>query len=146
VPTIDPFNLERFLTAQAPVIETVLVELRRGRKQSHWMWFVFPQLRGLGHSSTAQFYGISSLAEARAYLAHPVLGSRLNLCTKTVNEIVGSSLQAIFGSPDDMKFRSCATLFSIAAEDANSPFRHALDRWCEGQPDEATMALISPGG
>jgi uncharacterized protein (DUF1810 family) len=146
VPTIDPFNLERFLTAQAPVIETVLVELRRGRKQSHWMWFVFPQLRGLGHSSTAQFYGISSLAEARAHLAHPVLGSRLNLCTKTVNEIVGSSLQAIFGSPDDMKFRSCATLFSIAAEDANSPFRHALDRWCEGQPDEATMALISPGG
>jgi uncharacterized protein (DUF1810 family) len=146
MPTTDPFNLERFVAAQAPVIETVLAELRRGRKQSHWMWFVFPQLRGLGHSSTAQLFGITSLAEARAYLAHPVLGPRLELCTETVNEIVGSSLFVIFGSPDDMKFRSCATLFSIAAEDANSPFRHALNRWCEGRPDEATMALIRPRG
>jgi uncharacterized protein (DUF1810 family) len=146
MPTTDPFKLERFVAAQAPVIETVLAELRRGRKQSHWMWFVFPQLRGLGHSSTAQLFGITSLAEARAYLAHPVLGPRLELCTETVNEIVGSSLFVIFGSPDDMKFRSCATLFSIAAEDANSPFRHALNRWCEGRPDEATMALIRPRG
>ena len=145
MPTTDPFNLERFVAAQASLFETVLAEMKRDRKQSHWMWFVFPQLRGLGHSSTAQFYGISSLAEARAYLAHPVLGSRLELCTNTVNEIVGSSLQAIFGAPDDMKFRSCATLFSIASEDANSPFRHALDRWCEGRPDEATMVLIRRG-
>src|SRR4029077_4274351 len=145
MPTTDPFNLARFVAAQATVIETVLAELRRGRKQSHWMWFVFPQLRGLGHSSTAQLYGVNSLAEARAYLAHPVLGPSLELCTETVNEIVGSSLFVIFGSPDDMKFRSCATLFSIAAEDANSPFRHALDRWCEGRPDEATMALIRLG-
>ena len=145
MPTTDPFNLERFVAAQASLFETVLAELKTGRKQTHWMWFVFPQLRGLGRSSTAQFYGISSLTEARAYLAHPVLGSRLELCTNTVNGIVRSSLHSIFGSPDDMKFRSCATLFSIAAEDANSSFRHALDRWCEGRPDEATMALIRRG-
>src|SRR5437588_13113912 len=113
----DPFDLERFVTAQEPIFDTVLSELQAGRKRSHWMWFGFPQLRGLGHSSMADYYGISSLAEARAYLAHPVLGPRLDLCTRTVLEIEAASLHAIFDSPDDMKFRSCATLFALAAEE-----------------------------
>ena len=142
----DPFELQRFVTAQAPVFEIVLDELRAACKRSHWMWFVFPQLRGLGHSSTAQFYGIGSLDEARAYLAHPLLGSRLDLCTRMVVEIESPSLHAIFGSPDDMKFRSCATLFSFAADDPDNTFRRALDRWCEGRPDGRTLALIRTGG
>ena len=100
----DPFNLERFVTAQAPVFEIVLAELRAGRKRSHWMWFVFPQLTGLGRSSTARFYGIGSLDESRAYLAHSVLGSRLDLCTRIVLASQSPSLHAIFGSPDDLKF------------------------------------------
>ena len=142
----DRFNLERFVTAQAPVFETVLAELRAGRKRSHWMWFVFPQLGGLGKSSTARFYGISSIDEARAYLAHPLLGPRLDFCTKIMLASECSSLHAIFGSPDDMKFRSSMTLFSLTMEDPDNPFRHALDRWCEGRPDEQTLALINAGG
>ncbi len=142
----DRFNLERFVTAQAPVFETVLAELRASRKRSHWMWFVFPQLGGLGKSSTARFYGISSIDEARAYLAHPLLGPRLDFCTKIMLASECSSLHAIFGSPDDMKFRSSMTLFSLTMEDPDNPFRHALDRWCEGRPDEQTLALINAGG
>lgn len=142
----DRFNLERFETAQAQVFETVLAELRAGRKRTHWMWFVFPQLSGLGRSSTARFYGIGSIGEARAYLAHPTLGPRLDLCTRIVLASESSSLPAIFGSPDDMKFRSCMTLFSLAADDPDNPFRHALDRWCGGQPDEQTLALVDAGG
>jgi len=142
----DPFNLERFVTAQAPVFETVLAELRAGRKRTHWMWFVFPQLIGLGRSSTARFYGIGSIDEARSYLAHPLLGQRLYLCTRTVLASDSSSLHAIFGSPDDLKFRSCMTLFSLAVDDPDNPFRHALDRWCGGQPDEQTLALIDADG
>jgi uncharacterized protein (DUF1810 family) len=138
----DRFDLERFVTAQEPVIDTVLSEVGAGRKRSHWMWFVFPQLRGLGHSSMAEYYGIGSLAEARAYLAHPVLGPRLDLCTRMVLEVDATSLHAIFGSPDDMKFRSCATLFAVAAEEDKNPFQRALDRWCDGQPDERTLALL----
>ena len=138
----DRFDLQRFVTAQEPVFETVLAELRAGRKRTHWMWFVFPQLAGLGRSSTARFYGIRCLDEARAYLAHPVLGSRLDLCTRIVLASESPSLHAIFGSPDDLKFRSCMTLFSRAADDPDNPFRRALDRWCEGQPDEQTLALI----
>jgi uncharacterized protein (DUF1810 family) len=103
----DPFNLERFVTAQEPVFETVLAELRAGRKRSHWMWFIFPQLAGLGRSSTARLYGISSIGEARAYLAHKLLGPRLELCTRTVTASEAPSLHAIFGTPDDLKFRSC---------------------------------------
>lgn len=138
----DRFDLERFVTAQAPVFETVLAELRAGRKQSHWMWFIFPQLAGLGKSSTARFYGIGSLDEARAYLAHPVLRSRLDLCTRIVLASESPSVHAIFRSPDDFKFRSCMTLFLRAAEDLDNPLRRALDRWCGGQPDEQTLALI----
>ena len=142
----DSFDLERFVTAQAPVFETVLAELRAGRKRSHWMWFVFPQLRGLGQSSTARFYGIASIEEARAYLAHLLLGPRLDLCTRIVLGSEGPSLHAIFGSPDDMKFRSCMTLFSLATDDPANPFQEALDRWCGGRPDERTLALVDASG
>ena len=142
----DSFELERFVTAQAPVFETVLAELRAGRKRSHWMWFVFPQLRGLGQSWTARFYGIASIEEARAHLAHPLLGPRLDLCTRIVLGSEGASLHAIFGSPDDMKFRSCMTLFSLATDDPANPFREALDRWCGGRPDGRTLALVDASG
>src|SRR5215467_897936 len=137
----DPFNLERFVTAQGPVFETVLAELRAGRKRTHWMWFIFPQLAGLGRSATARFYGIGSIDEARAYLGHPLLGPRLELCTRTVLASRSSSLHAIFGSPDDMKFRSCMTLFSLATDDPANPFQTALDRWSGGRSDERTLAL-----
>jgi uncharacterized protein (DUF1810 family) len=142
----DCFDLQRFVTAQAPAFETVLAELRAGRKRTHWIWFVFPQLVALGRSSTARFYGISSIDEARAYLAHPVLGPRLDLCTGIVLASESPSLHAIFGSLDDLKFRSCMTLFSLAADDPDNPFRHALDRWCNGQADERTLALIDREG
>jgi uncharacterized protein (DUF1810 family) len=141
----DEFDLRRFVTAQAPVFDTVLAELRAGRKRSHWMWFVFPQLRGLGHSTTARFYGISSIEEARAYLAHPLLGPRLDLCTRIVLTGESSTLHAILGSPDDMKFRSCMTLFSLATDDSDNPFRDALHRWCAGRPDEQTLVLLYTG-
>ena len=138
----DPFDLQRFVTAQAPIFQTALDELKAGQKRSHWMWFVFPQLRGLGRSAMAQFYGIGSLDEARAYLAHPLLGTRLNLCTETVLAIKGRSLAAIFGAPDDMKFHSSMSLFARAATDDDSAFRRALDRYCEGAMDERTLALL----
>jgi uncharacterized protein (DUF1810 family) len=141
---VDPFNLDRFVAAQSPVFETVLAELRAGRKRTHWMWFVFPQLTGLGRSSTARFYGIGSINEARAYLVHPVLGPRLDLCTRIVLGSASPSLHAVFGSPDDLKFRSCMTLFARAADKTDNPFREALDRWCDGQPDDQTVALIAP--
>ena len=141
---IDPFDLQRFVLAQAPVFETVLGELRAGRKRSHWMWFIFPQARGLGRSSTAQFYGIASGDEARAYLAHQLLGHRLELCTNAVLDSSAPSLHAIFGTPDDMKFRSCMTLFALAAPATDSVFRRALNRWCEGGMDERTAALLAP--
>ena len=139
----DAFDLERFVTAQAPVFEAVLAELHAGRKGTHWMWFIFPQLRGLGHSSTARFYGLGSLEEAKAYLAHPVLGPRLETCTQAVLAITDRPLHAIFGSPDDMKFRSSMTLFAIAAAGHGAVFRSALDRCCAGQMDERTLALLN---
>jgi uncharacterized protein (DUF1810 family) len=137
----DPFDLDRFVQAQEPVFDTALAELKAGRKQSHWMWFVFPQLRGLGFSSMAQRYGIGSLDEARAYLAHPVLGFRLRLCTRTMLAVEGRTLNAILGSPDDMKFRSSMTLFALAAGDEDSVFREALDRYCDGRMDDRTLTL-----
>ena len=141
----DPFDLKRFVKAQAPIFETALGELKAGQKRSHWMWFVFPQLRGLGRSSMAQFYGLGSLDEARAYLAHSLLGRRLNLCTETVLAIKERSLHAIFGAPDDMKFQSSMTLFARAAGDEESAFRRALDRYCQGRMDERTLALLEAG-
>jgi uncharacterized protein (DUF1810 family) len=137
----DQFDLQRFVTAQAPVFDTVLAELRAGRKRTHWMWFVFPQLRGLGQSSTARFYGIGSLDEARAYHAHPLLGPRLTRCTRTVLESDAPSLHDIFGSPDDLKFRSSMTLFEAAV--ADPVFAQALDRWCAGERDPRTLTLCS---
>ena len=145
MPEADRFDLERFVTAQAPIFTAALDEVKAGQKRSHWMWFIFPQLRGLGHSSTAQFFGISSLDEARAYLAHPVLGPRLILCTETVLAVEGRSLPAIFGSPDDLKFCSSMTLFALAAGEDQSVFRQALARYCEGRMDERTVALCGAG-
>lgn len=141
----DPHDLDRFVTAQAPVIGQVLDELRAGRKRSHWMWFVFPQLQGLGLSAMAQRYGIASLAEARAYLAHPVLGPRLLACCGLMLQVQGRSAQAILGSPDDLKFRSCCTLFALAAP--HEPvFQQCLDRFYGGLPDPRTVALCGTMG
>lgn len=140
--TDDPHDLARFVAAQAAVFDTALAELSTGRKRSHWMWFVFPQHRELGHSPTAQLYGIGSLAEARAYMAHPLLGARLVAATQAVLGATAPSLHAIFGSPDDLKFRSSMTLFEPAAPEEPA-FGRALDRWCRGERDPLTLALIS---
>ena len=141
----DPHHLDRFLTAQAPVIAQVLAELRAGRKTTHWMWFVFPQLRGLGTSSMAQLFGIASLEEARAYLAHPVLGPRLRECCALMLQVPQRSAHEILGSPDDLKFRSCLTLFSLA-DPRESLFRQGLDRFYGGVPDPRTVALCGTMG
>ncbi|MCB4824385.1 DUF1810 domain-containing protein [Roseicella aerolata] len=138
----DAMQLERFVVAQDPVLDQVRRELAAGRKRTHWMWFIFPQLRGLGHSAMAQHYGLASLAEARAYLAHPLLGPRLEECTALVNAVQGHSAHAIFGSPDDMKFRSCMTLFA-AARPGGTPFQAALDRYFRGEPDPRTLTLLA---
>lgn len=135
---MDSYDLDRFVTAQAPVFETALAELRTGQKRTHWMWYVFPQLKGLGLSATAKHFGIASLDEARAYLDHPILGQRLELATKTAIDAPAASLRALFGSPDDMKFRSSMTLF---AQLRSEPFSTALARWCDG-PDEKTLRLL----
>ncbi|WP_437924128.1 DUF1810 domain-containing protein [Sorangium sp. So ce291] len=137
----DPYDLQRFVDAQAPVYDRVLAELRRGHKTSHWMWFIFPQLRGLGHSAMARRYGIASKAEAEAYLQHPTLGPRLLECARLVNRIEGCSLVDIFGSPDDMKFCSSMTLFARVAPD-DETFRAALDKYCGAEPDPRTLALL----
>jgi uncharacterized protein (DUF1810 family) len=138
----DPFNLARFLSAQADLFEQALQELRDGRKRSHWMWFVFPQLKGLGQSARAQFYGLSSLEEAAAYLEHPVLSARLETAVAAVDASRAPSLHTLFGSPDDRKFCSSMTLFAIAAPDG--PYQAALGRWC-GEPDHRTVALLAAG-
>ena len=140
----DPFDLERFVTAQTSVFERALAELTAGRKRSHWMWFIFPQLRGLGFSTTARLYGVASIGEARAYLAHPILGPRLQTCTRAVLATQDRSLHDIFGSPDDMKFASCMTLFSrAAAGDTAKLFRSAIERYCSGGEDERTLELLA---
>lgn len=118
-------ELQRFVDAQDPVYDQVRSELRRGRKETHWMWFIFPQMRGLGHSVMAWKYGIASQAEAEAYLRHPILGPRLRECTELVNQIEGRPIDEIFGYPDNLKFRSCMTLFARAAAD-NAVFTQAL--------------------
>ena len=138
--TPDPWNLDRFVDAQAPVFDAALRELRTGRKRSHWMWFVFPQLKGLGASSTAQLYGIDGEDEARAYLAHPVLGSRLEAAVEAVQGSPAVSLHALFGSPDDLKFRSSMTLFAAVAPQRE--YSAALDRRCGGEPDPRTLMLL----
>jgi uncharacterized protein (DUF1810 family) len=135
-------NLERFITAQAPVYAQALAELRAGQKQSHWMWFVFPQMMGLGQSSAARAYGIQSLNEARSYLAHPVLGTRLRECCQAVMNVRGKSANDIFGTPDDMKFRSSLTMFTEAAPQ-ELMFFNLLEKYFDGEPDEATLELLT---
>jgi uncharacterized protein (DUF1810 family) len=134
----DVYNLQRFVDAQAGVFESACAELRRGRKTGHWMWFIFPQLRGLGSSSMAEYYGITSLAEAKSYLDDPVLGERVIECSRLVTLIEGRTLREIFGSPDDMKFKSSMTLFAHAAPE-NSIFIEAINIFCGGRFDPLTL-------
>jgi uncharacterized protein (DUF1810 family) len=138
----DRFHLQRFVDAQQPVYETVLSELRGGRKRSHWMWFIFPQISGLGHSVTSQTFAVSSLAEAAAYLAHPVLGQRLRECAALVASIDGRSIAELFGHPDDLKFHSSMTLFAHAAPQ-EPVFAACLQKYFGGQPDPQTLAHLS---
>lgn len=140
----DPaFDLQRFVDAQAPVFDTVCAELRAGAKRSHWMWFVFPQLDGLGRSATARFYALASAAEARAYWQHPLLGPRLQQCVALLLAAPrGRSAYAILGSPDDQKLRSCLTLFAQAVPEAPA-FAQALKRFYRGLPDPLTLALLA---
>ena len=142
--TADPFDLQRFVDAQSGVYERALGELRQGAKRSHWMWYIFPQLRGLGHSLTAQKYGIASIEEARAFLAHPILGPRLAACTEAALAADKASAAAIFPYPDDLKFRSCMTLFAQVAE-APAVFTTALNKYCGGEPDRETLRLLECG-
>jgi len=138
----DAFDLRRFVDAQAGVYDTVLAELRQGRKRSHWIWFVFPQLAGLGRSPTAQRFGISGAAEARAYLEHPVLGPRLRECTRLVAAIDGRSIEDVLGFPDYLKVRSSMTLFARIA-DESADFNAVLDKFYAGEPDPATLELLA---
>ena len=137
----DPHDLERFVSAQAAVIDAVREELRGGRKRTHWMWFVFPQLRGLGSSAMAQRYAIGSRAEAEAYLDHPVLGRRLVECTALANAVPGRDVHQVFGAPDDVKFHSCVTLFDALGREA--VFGAALARFFGGARDARTLALLA---
>lgn len=136
----DRYDLARFVSAQSTVYDQVLAELRAGRKRSHWMWFVFPQLAGLGHSAMAQRYAIGSLEEARAYLAHPVLGARLCECSRRVLEAPGDDAPAIFGSPDDLKFHSSMTLFDRVAPE-ETVFQECLQKYFGGSADALTLTL-----
>jgi uncharacterized protein (DUF1810 family) len=140
----DPFDLQRFVTAQDPLLADVLEELRRGQKASHWMWFIFPQLRGLGGSWAADHFGIASRAEADAYLRHPVLGQRLLGCTALVNQIEGSSIQKIFGGIDSIKFRSSMTLFDQVDADKRV-FAAALHKYFDGEVDRLTLDMLERG-
>jgi len=133
----DPHRLERFLAAQDGTYETALAEVRRGAKRSHWMWFVFPQIAGLGFSPMAQRYAIASLDEARAYLAHPILGSRLRECVAALDGLTGTTAERVFGGIDAMKLRSSLTLF----EAAGAPFGPTIERWFDGR-DGRTLALL----
>ena len=141
MPGDDPFQLQRFIDAQDPVYAEVCNELRRGQKTSHWMWFIFPQIQGLGHSYMARKYAISSLEEAKAYLLHPVLRDRLLECTELVNQVQGRSIQHIMGYPDDLKFRSSMTLFA-QADPSIAVFRAALAKYFGGEDDRATLDLL----
>lgn len=136
----DPYRLQRFVEAQHSLFDQAIAELEAGRKRSHWMWFIFPQLEGLGHSAMAQQYAISGLDEAKAYLRHPVLGQRLRACTRAVNGVEGRGVEEIFGYPDHMKFRSSMTLFAATGEDP--VFQQALDKYFDGASDPLTMERL----
>jgi uncharacterized protein (DUF1810 family) len=137
----DPFDLERFVEAQAPVYDQVCRELKAGRKQSHWMWFIFPQIAGLGQSPMSIRFAIASLDEAKAYLAHPILGARLRESAQLALDVEGRTARDIFGPIDEMKFRSSLTLFALAASDEDV-FRRCIDKYFAGSPDPATLARI----
>ena len=139
---VDRYNLQRFIQAQEPVYQRATAELREGRKRTHWMWFIFPQIRGLGNSEVAQRFSIASLPEAEAYFEHPILGSRLKECTELVNAIEGRSIEHIFGYPDHLKFRSCMTLFAQAAP-GEKIFNEALDKYFAGSPDGFTLSRLA---
>jgi uncharacterized protein (DUF1810 family) len=138
---VDPFHLQRFVEAQNPIYSNVVNELKRGGKRTHWMWFVFPQVSGLGRTPTAEKYSIKSHEEASAYIVHPVLGVRLEECTKLVIEINGKTANQIFGFPDDLKFRSSMTLFKQVAED-NEIFLDAIAKFYSGKEDEFTREIL----
>lgn len=138
----DLFDLSRFTTAQERIYGSVLSELKNGQKCSHWMWFIFPQVEGLGRSSTSRHYAIKSHAEARAYLKDPVLGARLLECAEVLAAIEGRSASAIFGYPDDLKLRSSLTLFASISEDPHSVFVRLLEKYFDGEPDERTLELL----
>ena len=137
----DPFELSRFLKGQDRVYDRVLSELRSGRKRTHWMWFVFPQIKGLGYSSTTQYYSIKSKEEARQYLNHPLLGKRLRECAESILALEGLSASSIFGYPDDLKLKSSMTLFTSVAE-PQSVFSRVLEKYFQGNRDERTLALL----
>ncbi len=137
----DPFDLNRFVSAQEGVFELALAELKRGQKRSHWMWFMFPQLAGLGSSSTSRKYALKSLDEARAYLAHPILGQRLLDCCQAILSVQGRSASEIMGYPDDLKLRSSMSLFALAG-DSHCEFRQVIDRYFDGQLDPRTLELL----
>jgi uncharacterized protein (DUF1810 family) len=138
----DPFDLSRFVHAQESIYDSVLAELRSGQKRSHWMWFVFPQIHGLGHSPTAQHYAIKSIEEARQYHSHPLLGARLLECTEAVLAVEGRSASAIFGYPDDLKLKSSMTLFSSVADTPHSLFSRVLEKYFLGEKDARTLQLL----
>jgi uncharacterized protein (DUF1810 family) len=138
-------DLDRFVAAQDAVYPQVLAELGRGRKTSHWMWFVFPQIAGLGESAMSQHYAIADADEARAYLAHPILGARLRECTQTVLAIHGKTAEQIFGGIDAMKFRSSLTLFASVAGQGDDEFRQALEQYFSGASDQRTLTLLGSG-
>ncbi|MGZ8386028.1 MAG: DUF1810 domain-containing protein [Nitrospira sp.] len=138
----EKYNFHRFLDAQEPVYDTAFVELRAGRKTSHWIWFIFPQIAALGHSAMAQQFAIASLDEAKAYLQHPVLGHRLRECTQLVLNVEGHSAEEIFPYPDNLKFRSCMTLFLTATTD-NTIFKDALLKYFDGKPDQSTLDILA---
>ncbi len=138
----DPYDLKRFMAAQEGVYGGVLAELGSGRKRSHWMWFIFPQIDGLGHSPTAMYYAIKNMAAARAFLDHPVLGARIRECAEAVLAIEGRSASEIFGYPDDMKLKSSMTLFASVAEDPESVFNRVLDKYYGGGKDSATLRIL----
>jgi uncharacterized protein (DUF1810 family) len=137
----DPFNLSRFVEAQTGSFDTALAEIRRGAKRSHWMWFIFPQIAGLGSSSMAQHYAITSLDEARAYIAHPVLGARLRECVAAMEGVTRKDAEAVFGGIDAVKLRSSLTLFIEAG--GGAAFETALADWFGGRKDEATLRLLA---
>jgi uncharacterized protein (DUF1810 family) len=141
----DPHDLARFVEAQAGDYDRALSEIRSGRKRSHWMWYIFPQIDGLGYSSMSRRYAIKSVAEARAYLDHRLLGPRLVACAEAALGVEGRSAHAIFGSPDDLKFQSCATLFASVSP-PDSVFSRALDKYFQGERDDKTLQILGRAG